>query len=288
MAGRLFVVATPIGNLGDMTHRAVEALRGADMIAAEDTKASMTLLDRFDIKTRLVSNHKFNEKASADYFLAELQSGKDIALISDAGTPCVSDPGSVLVARALENNIEVVGIPGACAAVLALSVSGFDLREFVFSGFFPRENAETKKLEKKLENGGVHVFYESPKRIEKTIEYFGERFPECELCLCNDLTKKFERIYRGPPALVLTQLQNNPDAQKGEYTIVVDLAKIPEKSEGGAPPALSAEAIIAEAMVRRRCTAKEAVKSLALEGVCGFGKNELYAASLNLKKMFGN
>ena len=285
------MVATPIGNLGDMTPRAVEVLQKADIIAAEDTKTSMTLLTRFDIKTKLVSNHKFNEAGTADYLIAELLAGKNIALISDAGTPCISDPGSVLIGRAIENEsgIEVVGIPGPCAAALAVSVSGFEIKTFVFLGFFPRENGEIKKLAEKFNaEAGVYVFYQSPKRIVKTFEYLKENLPECEICLCNDLTKKFERIYRGSPAKILEQLQDNPSVEKGEYTIVANVAKIPERGGGipAAPPGISAESLIVEAMIANKCTAKEAVNYLAADHSCNFGKNALYAAMLNLKKMF--
>jgi len=227
MSGRLYIVATPIGNLGDMTPRAVEILREVDIIAAEDTQNSMTLMAKFEIKTKLVSNHKFNESGSADYFINELLSGKNIAVISDAGTPCISDPGNILVKRAVENNIEIVGIPGACAAVTAVSISGFDIKSFIFEGFFPRENTEIKKIIKKLkDNPGVYIFYESPKRIIKAFEFFSEAIPECNICLCNDLTKKFEKIYRGSPAKVLEELRDNPSAEKGEYTIVVEITEI--------------------------------------------------------------
>ena len=288
MSGRLYVVATPIGNLGDMSPRAVEALRGADIIAAEDTQTSMTLLNRFDIKIKLVSNHKFNESGVAGYFLEELQSGKNIALISDAGTPCLSDPGNVLIKRAIENGIEIVGVPGPCAAVLALSVSGFDMRGFEFLGFFPREGSEAKKLAQKLESGsGVYVFYESPKRITKTFEYMANNLPDCEICLCNDLTKKFERIYRGSPAQILKQLQENPDAEKGEYTAVAKFQK-KDADLSEISPGMSAESLIVDLMLRQKCSAKEAVTQLAIKNPHGFSKNELYAASLNLKKMFAH
>lgn len=284
MNGKLYIAATPIGNLGDMPPRAIEALRGADIIAAEDTQNSMTLLCKFDIRTKLVSNHKFNEANCAAYFIKELKSGKNIALISDAGTPCISDPGSLLVRRAVENDIEVVGLPGSCAAVLALSISGFDIGTFVFLGFFPREISEAKKLAEKLETeAGVYVFYESPKRIIKTFECIEGNFPECEICLCNDLTKKFEMIYRGSPAQVLEQLRNNPNAEKGEYTAAANFYK---KSAPAPLFDIPAEALIVEAMVKNNCSAKDAVKYVAQSAK--FSKNELYAASLNLKKMFGD
>ena len=286
MSGILYIVATPVGNLGDMTPRAAEILREADIIAAEDTQTSMTLLTKFEIKTKLVSNHKFNETSSADYFIGELLNGKKIAVISDAGTPCISDPGNVLVKRALENHIEVVGIPGACAAILAVSVSGFDIKSFIFGGFFPRENRDIKKtLEKLKRNPGVYIFYESPRRIIKTLEFFAGTLPGCNICLCNDLTKKFEKIYRGSPSDILEELQNNPSAEKGEYTVVVDVTDV---GDGVLDvPNLSPEAIIIDVMLKQNRTIKDAVKYIASNDMYNLSKNEVYAASLNLKKMFG-
>ena len=285
MSGKLYIIATPIGNLGDMTPRAAEILRSADIIAAENTKNSMTLMTKFEIKTKLVPHHKFNETESAGGFVNELLGGRNIAVISDAGTPCVSDPGYILVKKALENNIEVTAVPGACAAVAAVSVSGFDVKTFTFTGFFPREKNESGKTLKKFgENPGVYIFYESPKRIIKTMGQLARDLPECEICLCNDLTKKFERIYRGIPEKILDELQNNPSSQKGEYTAVIKTAS--EKKGPAAkigPPSI--ESLIADVMVKQRCTAKEAVKYIADTGL--YGKNEIYAASLNLKRMFG-
>jgi len=291
MNGKLYIVATPIGNLGDMTPRAVEILRGADIIAAEDTQTSMTLLTKFEIKTKLVSNHKFNETDSADYFINELLNGKNIALISDAGTPCISDPGSVLAEKASENHIEVIAIPGACAAAAAVSISGFDIKSFVFEGFFPRENTEIKRMIKKLtDNPGVYIFYESPKRIIKTFECFAENLQGANICLCNDLTKKFERIYRGSPVGVLEELRGNPSAEKGEYTVVIETVRdiaMDRDAEDCVPYRyLSIESIIVDVMIKQKCTVKDAVKYIASDSAYDLGKNEVYAASLNLKKMF--
>jgi len=297
MNGKLYIVATPIGNLGDMTPRAIEVLRQVDIIAAEDTKNSMTLLTKFEIKTKLVSNHKFNETGSVDYFIKELSDGKNIAVISDAGTPCISDPGSILVKQAIANNIEVIAIPGACAAAAAISVSGFDVKSFMFAGFFPREKSDIKKMLAKLCRGdyqspaktNVYVFYESPRRIIKTLEIFAENLPDCGICLCNDLTKKFERIYRGSPEMILQELRDNPAAEKGEYTLVAEI-QTPVGSadtpfQKGALD-FSAEAVIVDVMIKRKCTLKDAVKYAAKE--YALNKNEVYAASLNLKKMFKN
>lgn len=305
MNGKLYIVATPIGNLGDMTQRAVDILRGCDIIAAEDTKTSMTILSKFEIKTKLAANHKFNESDSAEYFIRGLLNGKNIAVISDAGTPCISDPGNVLVKKALEHDIDVIGIPGACAAVTAVSVSGFDIKSFTFEGFFPRENAEIKKIIKKIKNNpGIYIFYESPKRIIKTFGEFTQNLTDCNICLCNDMTKKFERIYRGSPSEILAELEANSYAEKGEYTIVIEvieLGKIAGDGMIGVPDVSalrlqsinsinsinSIESIIVDVMIKQKCTIKDAVKYIASDGAYGLGKNEVYAASLNLKKMFG-
>ena len=285
MNGKLYIVATPIGNLGDMTQRAVDILRECDIIAAEDTQNSMTLLAKFDIKTKLASNHKFNEINSSEYFIRELLNGRNIAVISDAGTPCISDPGNILVGKALENHIDVIGIPGACAAVAAVSISGFDVKSFVFEGFFPRENAEIKKTAQKLKNSpGVYIFYESPKRIIKTFEFFAVNLPNCNICLCNDLTKKFEKIYRGSPAGVLHELISNPSAEKGEYTVVVETVGA-DGSVRPQPPQ-SVESIIVDVMLKQKCTVKDAINYISSDSAYNFSKNDVYAASLNLKKMF--
>ena len=139
--GCLYIVATPIGNSRDMSPRGTQILSEVDIIAAEDTRRSMVLLNKLGIKNKLVSNHKFNEYGKAKYFINEMLAGKSVAVITDAGTPCISDPGNELIRAAVEAGIKVVGVPGCCAAVTALSISGFDLSSFVFYGFFPRENA---------------------------------------------------------------------------------------------------------------------------------------------------
>ena len=266
-----------------MTSRAVEVLRGCDIIAAEDTKNSVNLLNKFEIRAKLVSNHKFNEQAVCDFFLRELLNGKNIALISDAGTPCISDPGAVLVRCAAENNITVEAVPGACAAAAAVSISGFEMKSFVFAGFFPRETGGAKKLMQKLKSSpGIYIFYESPKRIIKTLGIFAESLETAQVCLCNDLTKKFERVYRGAPGKVLAELKANEAAGKGEYTIVLNTSDLPPLADS--PGVLSAEAVLADIMKKQNCGLAAAVKIAAAEH--GLNKNAAYAASLNLKKMF--
>ena len=288
-SGKLYVVATPIGNLGDITPRAIEILRSCDIIAAEDTRTSANLLNKFEIRTKMVSHHKFNERSTCDNLINELLDGKNIALISDAGTPCISDPGSVLVKHAVEHNITVEGIPGACAATTALSISGFDAKEFSFTGFFPRDNGEIKRFMQKLRVPSVYIFYESPKRIIKTLTLLAEALEDVNVCLCNDLTKKFERIYRGTPKEIIEELRDNPSAEKGEYTVVLNVMQTQENDADvgdaflSVPSNLSIEAILTDIMIKHDCTLKAAVKIAAAE--YNINKNDAYAASLRLKSL---
>ena len=217
-AGTLYIVATPIGNSRDMSPRGMQILTEADIIAAEDTRRSMVLLNKLGIKNKLVSNHKFNEYGKAKYFIGEMKAGKNVAVITDAGTPCISDPGNELIKAAVEEGIRVVGIPGCCAAVNALAISGFDLSSFTFSVFFPRENADRRKLLEKLRRGDTRTFalYESPKRILDLVDFFVESEADVRLCLCNDMTKLHEMSFRGTPAEVREQLLAKGNYDKGE------------------------------------------------------------------------
>ena len=220
--GTLYIVATPIGNARDMSQRGREILETADVIAAEDTRRSVVLLNKLGIRGNLASNHKFNEHGKARYFVDLMKSGKSVAVITDAGTPCISDPGNELIKLAVAEGIRVVGVPGACAAVTALSISGFDLGAFVFRGFFPRENADRGRLLDQMRRGFVrtYVFYESPKRVMDAVEYFIRMEVPCQLCLCNDLTKLHETAFRGTPGQVREQLLAKGNYEKGEFCLV--------------------------------------------------------------------
>lgn len=284
MPGTLSIVATPIGNLEDMSPRAIRVLSEADMIAAEDTRNTSILLHKFEIKTPLVSNHKFNEDSRIDYFIQELIAGKNIALVSDAGTPCISDPGYLLVQAAASHGIQVTGIPGACAAVTAVSISGFRADSFLFFGFIPREKKHLDEMISRAISSRTHVivFYESPKRIQASMQHFIQTLPDAEVCLCNDLSKKFELLYRGTPEAVLESLQDNPNAQKGEYTIVLQLNAALFEPPDEHP--LSPEALLVEAVVTGQTPLKDAVKQLAKSS--GYSRSQLYDASLRLKELF--
>ena len=284
--GVLFIVATPIGNARDMSPRGTDILERVDVIAAEDTRRSVVLLNKLGIRGRLASNHKFNEHGKARYFIDLLKSGQSVAVITDAGTPCISDPGNELIKSAVEEGIKVVGVPGPCAAVTALSVSGFDLSAFVFRGFFPRENADRGRLLDQMRRGAVrtYVFYESPKRVMDTVEYFAREAASCRICLCNDLTKLHETAFRGTPEEVRDQLLAKGAYEKGEFCLVVELAE--EFLSPRREHVVSAEALLVDAMVREGCRAKDAIKTVLADQANTYSKNELYAASLKLKEMF--
>lgn len=285
--GRLYIVATPIGNSKDMSRRGIQILSEVDIIAAEDTRRSVVLLNKLEIRNKLVSNHKFNEHGKAKYFISEMKAGKSVAVISDAGTPCISDPGNELIRAAVQEGIPVIGIPGCCAAVTALSVSGFDLSSFMFYGFFPRENSERRKLLEKLRHGDTRTYalYESPKRIMELVDFFIDEGARCKLCLANDLTKLHEMCFRGSPSEVKEKLLAKGNYDKGEYAVVIEIDEdyIFNKTEH----IVSAEAMLIDAMVKGEISSKEAVSAVLADENNSYSKNELKAAALKLKKMFG-
>lgn len=285
--GTLYIVATPIGNSQDMSPRGKKILSEVDIIAAEDTRRSMVLLNKLEIRNKLVSNHKFNEYGKAKYFINEMLSGKSVAVITDAGTPCISDPGNELIKAAVEAGIRVVGVPGCCAAVTALSVSGFDLSSFMFLGFFPRENVERRRLLEKMRRGDTRSFalYESPKRIMDLVDFFIDSDAGVRMCLCNDLTKLHEMSFRGTPAQVKDQLLAKGNYDKGEYAVVIEIDNdyIFNKVEH----TVTAEAMLVDAMVSGGISPKEAVAAVLADENNSYSKNELKAAALNLKRLFG-
>jgi len=275
----LYVVATPIGNLEDITPRAIRILGEVDIIAAEDTRHSRGLLSHFNIKTPMFSCHKFNEEKRGDFFIGALRDGKNVALISDAGTPCISDPGHRLVSLAAAEGFAVVPVCGASAVVAALSVCGFDVTGFSFVGFLPRGKGEILKVLGGF-LPGVAVFYESPRRIAATLAVICENFPGAQVCLCNDISKKFERVYHGSVAQVLREIGDNPDAGKGEYTCVLQvgaLAVCGEEEE----ESISIEAQLVDMLVKHGGTLKDAAARLQSR----YKKKEIYSAMLNLKEL---
>lgn len=220
-SGKLILVPTPIGNLGDITLRAIEILKNADMILAEDTRVSSKLLNHLGIDKKLTPHHKFNEHKSLGMILSKLNEGRTVALISDAGTPGISDPGFLLVRACVENRMDVECLPGATALIPALAVSGLPADRFVFEGFLPQKKGRQKRLKELSEETRTMIFYESPFRLAKALgqmaEFFGE---ERKACVCRELSKLFEEIKRG----TLEELQQyyTDNSPKGEIVIVVE------------------------------------------------------------------
>lgn len=219
LSGALYVVATPIGNLSDMTYRAQYVLDNVDLIAAEDTRTSGVLLRHYDVKTQLRSYHSYNLKTETPKLVKLLKQGKSIALISDAGTPGISDPGYQLVQACIEQEIKVIPIPGASALTAALPVSGLPINRFVFEGFLPQKKGRKTRLEWLSQEDRTVVFYESPHRIERTvndlIKFFGDR----KCVMARELTKKFEEIFRGNLSDLKTRLEVKKI--KGEIVLLI-------------------------------------------------------------------
>lgn len=279
--GTLYVVATPIGNLNDMTKRAIETLKEVDIILCEDTRTSMKLLNNFNIKNKLMSYHKYNEQEQTKNIIKLLKQDKNIAIITDAGTPCISDPGYILVKEARENNITVIPIGGISALITALSASGIETDKFTFQGFFPRETKEKTKLLEELNktNIKVHIFYESPKRIIKTLEYLKNNLDIEKISIFKELTKIHEKNYYGTLEEVLNKLQNEEKTNQGEYTFIIKTKQKQEKEQN-----ISLEALIIDKLIKEQKTIKEIIETLNKENK-NISKKDLYNASLNLKQI---
>lgn len=217
--GTLYIAGLPIGNLKDTTERIKETLREANGIICEDTKRTQKLLNHFQIKKKTYSFHQSSSKEKAKNLLKKLNQGQSLILVSSSGTPTISDPGSFLIKKCHQNNIQTVPLPGPSAPIAALSVSGFNVDQFLFLGFVPKK--EKNKFWKKIKANSVPVcFFESPHRIIKTLKQLKEKFEERKVFVGREITKKFETFYRGSCEEVLEEVKADP--QKGEYTIVLD------------------------------------------------------------------
>jgi len=218
MSGKLYLVATPIGNLEDITLRALRVLKEVDIIAAEDTRHTLKLLNHFGIKKTLISYYKENERIKSNILIEKLKEDKNIALVSDAGTPAISDPGEEIVKLAIENNIEIIPIPGACAFINALICSGFDTKKFAFIGFLPVNKKEKKDILERIkkENKSL-IFYEAPHKLRKTLELMLEVLGNRDIVLARELTKIHEEFIRGNIEDVLESLGE----PKGEFVIIL-------------------------------------------------------------------
>lgn len=218
--GRLYVVATPIGNLGDLTFRALETLREVSFIACEDTRQTLKLMNRYELRKRLVSYYQPREKQQIPYIIRQLQEGLDVALVSDAGTPGISDPGFPLIKKALEEGIPVIPIPGVSAATAALSVSGLSTHKFLYCGFPPVKKGSVKKmLESLTGEDATLIFYLPPRRLESFLQIIEKVMPEREMVIARELTKLHEEFLRGTPGSILSQLK--PVHLKGEATVLI-------------------------------------------------------------------
>lgn len=279
-SGKLYLVPTPIGNLQDITLRALDVLKSVDEIAAEDTRTSLKLLNHFNIKKSLFSYHKHNEQGKSLDIINKLKDGLNIALITDAGTPGISDPGSVIVERCIEEEIDFEVLPGATAITTALVYSGLDTTKFLFRGFLPRENKERNPVIEEVKNvRDTIIFYEAPHRLLNTIEYLRDTLGDRKIAICRELTKLHEEIYRGKISEALEFfIENRP---RGEFVLVI---------EGKSDEAIKAEKeaqwsdlSIKEHLIKvieEGIDKKEAIKKVAKER--GLAKKEVYKYSTDL------
>ncbi len=280
----LYVVATPIGNLQDLSPRGADTLRNADLIIAEDTRVTMKLCQVFGLKAPLISCHRHSEGGKAPGLARKiLEEDLTAALVTDAGTPCISDPGSEVVRECADAGIPVIPIPGCCAGITAVSISGYDAREFAFYGFLPREKKDIRaKLEEIARGAKVAVLHESPFRIIELTEVIAQTLPGVKMTVCCDLTKLHEKTLRGNPDEVLRALKADEKTKKGEYCVVLDLhaVTLPEQETEAAEWPVEAKLI--EEMKQGK-SLREAQETLIAGGE---KKNAVKQAALTLKKLF--
>ena len=278
----LYVVATPIGNLSDLSPRAIETLKSVDLIAAEDTRVTRALLNHFGIATPCVSNHQHNEEQRAASLPQRmLEENLSVAVVTDAGTPCISDPGSVLAREAAQLGIEVLAVPGPTAMASALSVRGFDTREFAFYGFLPRQKKELREKLLSMKRSGVPigVVHESPHRVIELVRTVCQTLPGCRISASCDLTKLHEKTIRGTSEEVLALLEANEKAEKGEYCLVLDMtdAELPPE------PVASGVSLEARLFEELLCGAdlRQAGERLLEQGE---KRNDVYRARTNVQR----
>ena len=274
MSGTLYLCATPIGNLEDITFRVVNTLKEVDLIAAEDTRHSIKLLNHFEIKTKMTSYHEYNRVEKAKILVKQLQEGKNIALITDAGTPGISDPGEELVRQCHEAGITVTALPGACALINALIISGQPTRRFCFEAFLPADKKERKQILDSLENETRSIIiYEAPHRLVRTLEELYEVLGERSMTLCRELTKKHESVFKSTLGEILTYHRENPP--KGECVMIIEGKSFKELKEESQEEFLKIP--LSEHMKRymdQGYSKKEAMKLVAKDR--GVGKREIY------------
>lgn len=275
MAGTLYLCATPIGNLGDMTPRVVETLRSVDVIAAEDTRNSIKLLNHFEIHTPMTSYHEYNKVEKAKQLVGQLLNGQDIALITDAGTPAISDPGEVLVQMCHENGVHVTSLPGAAACITALTLSGLSTRRFCFEGFLPSDKKEKKLVLQDLKDETrTMILYEAPHHLVKTLEELYEVLGQRRITLCRELTKRFETVF--PTTLEEALAYYEKEEPRGEYVLVLEGKSFAEirQEEISSWENMSIEEHMAH-YESQGMDNKSAMKQVAKDR--GVGKREIYA-----------
>ena len=279
MAGKLYLVATPIGNLEDITIRALNVLKEVDLIAAEDTRHTLGLLNHFEISKPLISYYKETEKIKSEVLIDKLKEGKNIAVVSDAGTPGISDPGEEIVKECICNNIEIIPVPGACAFVNALIASGFPTREFSFIGFLSTNKKEKKeKLEEIKFETKTLIFYEAPHKLLDTLDTMYEILGDRKVVLARELTKIHEEFIRG----TLSDIKERMDAPRGEFVILIEGNSISKKEvEKQSLNDLSLEEHYSH-YEEEGLSKKDIIKKIAKDR--GVNKNEIYQYFINKKE----
>ena len=278
MSGTLYLCATPIGNLQDMTERVLLTLKEVDLIAAEDTRNSIRLLNHFEIRTPMTSYHEYNKVEKAHYLVDQLLTGKNIALITDAGTPAISDPGEVLVAECQKAGVPVTSLPGCCACITALTLSGLPTRRFCFEGFLPTDKKEKAfVLEELARETRTMILYESPHHLKRTLSELLEVLGERRITLCRELTKKFETIM--PTTLEGAADYYEENEPKGEYVLVIEgkSRKEIEEEQQKSWESMSIEEHM-DFYEKQGIDRKSAMKKVAADR--GVGKREIYQALL--------
>lgn len=280
MSGKLYLVGTPIGNLKDITLRALETLKECDIVAAEDTRQTLKLLNHFDIKKTMISYHKFNENDKSSEIIKLLLSGKNIALVTDAGMPGISDPGSVIIKRCIKDNVSFEIIPGVTALVTALVYAGIDTSKFVFRGFLPRENKDKREaLEEIKEYRDTIIIYEAPHRLRNTLIMIMEILGDRKISICRELTKLHEDIFRDTiEGAVEYYAENQP---RGEYVLVIS-GKSDEDIQREKKAKWENLTIQEHILnyIKQGFTKKEAIKMTSKER--GIPKSEVYKHSLDI------
>ena len=275
MKGKLYIVATPIGNLEDITLRAINVLKEVDFIIAEDTRHSLKLLNHLEISKPLISYHRHNEENKTEDILNKIEEGKNIALISDAGTPVISDPGEFIVKEAIEREIEVIPIPGACAIITALMAAGVNTRNFTFYGFLSlNKKIRTKELEQIKDNNNTVILYEAPHKIKNTMQDLENYVDDRKIVIARELTKIHEEFIRGTIDEIKDKLQN----PKGEYVIIIDKKENINENEENKLRELSIEEHY-KYYEKMGLEKKEIIKKIAKDRQVA--KNEIYKQFIN-------